>query len=215
MGAAIAAPILAGGLQGALGWLRSKRDKRVEHTMERATSEAGLSEEELLQRLLASEAGQELLINALNAAQDAVFDKKAEAIASALARGALAGTVEAVKLEDLFVRTLASMDLAHFEVLEVFEEREAQASDRPLRSDELVCDRTLLRERLPALGVGVDAVIALLQREGVIAMVQRPGNPFQAEEAKWALTDYGRSFVGSLRLAGEQLNADEGEGRTE
>jgi hypothetical protein len=40
--------------------------------------------------------------------------------------------------------------------------------------------------------------IAVLQREGVIPMAQRPGNPYQAEEAKWYLTNYGWSIVRSL-----------------
>jgi len=207
LAAAAVAPVFSNAVQRVFEVVRWKRQERAAVMLELAAQEAGLeNEENLLHRLLRTEGGEELFVNAVNAAQDAMLDRKGRAIASALARGALAGSVEALQMEDFYVRTLAAMDAAHFEVLDIFDQR-ASDDETPGRSSspaDSQFDRARLLGEVGALAEGLDAALAVLTREGVIETMPQPGN-----ETKWQLTVYGISLIRALRAVGEQLNAED------
>ena len=201
---------LVPGLKDELAYLtesyRVRRTERARRVLADAAEQRGVDPADLVEDLMSSEEGEELLLAAMRAAEDAAFQTKAKAIAVALADGSLAETVDGLRLETLIERALTQLDAVHIAVLEGFQSTiDALYQGRAVTSPDLALTRVQLGERYPTLGAGVDPIVATLQREGLLrSMEQSTGIGHQPPNA-WQPTDFGIRLLDLMKRVGQML----------
>jgi hypothetical protein len=188
-------------VEGVVNLVNSRRKARIERTMITAAERAHIELMDLLNKLISSPEGEELLVRALTAAQDSALDLKIESLASALAAGALAADAETISAETLFVRTVGVLDAAHLHVLELFVE--------PPPSGPLMRGKALGRDEVGNLvrhlGHGIDQVVAVLTGEGLINVVEQMGGGVGTPPAThWEISTYGLAFIQRMLDVGNE-----------
>ena len=150
--------------------------------------------EELVEVLGASPEQEELLFRALDAARVAASERKRNALADSLLRGALSS--EAALGETQFVRLLEDLDEAHIAVLKVLS-RPNQLLIQGQRVEQpgyVIAD---LDSVLPQLRGHHERVLAVLVGNGLVR-VQSRVDLFQQAFPMWLITDYGLAVLGRL-----------------
>lgn len=185
---------------------RARRYERAGRVLADAAEQRGIEPDELVEDLMSSEDGEELLLAAMRAAEDAAFEAKAKAIAVALADGSIAETVNGLRFETLIERALAQLDAVHIAVLEGFQSTiDAMYQGRAVTSPDLALTRIQLGERYSTIGDGLDPIVAALQREGLLrSLEQSTGIGHQPPNA-WQLTDFGIRFLNLMKRVGRML----------
>lgn len=177
-----AGPILSRSVQDFLERVQRRRLEQAMQAVDVGSSTAQLPTDDMLSRLEATPARQELLMEAMQAAAHATFEEKVKAIGAMLARGALADEAMVVDHERLFVRAMTDFDLHHLQVLEFLSQQPAPTA---VRTDQLAS----------SLGLGdvVHPVLAALERHGAIERMLRYG--------EWVATDFGRECLRRVKAA--------------
>jgi len=174
---------------------------------------AGLSPEDLVERLLLSPDREELFASALEAAAHATLEAKIRALGDSLRSGAVDSDAQ-VEVETFFVRAMVDIDAPHVRVLNAM-----SAS----RSGTTVRD---LAHRIPSLEPILTPVVATLERHGAVQRIQPDvvkvmndyeknrsrglGTP-STPDAAWRVTKFGVECLNRLRAAGPRAlgsNAD-------
>lgn len=208
VGAAAAAPLVSQGLAYAGAIVRQRWRRNAEEMLAEAAHTAELEDDQLLERLLASPARQELLASALEAAAHATLQEKVKALGQALADGALADD-DQVDHELLFVRAMVDLEAPHVRVLHLLDTPSVPAAPSyraPLAERQL--------SKAPGIGDALGPVLAVLERWGAVEkkaavdidqLNQDLGLgtpvPFR-RETKWEITPFGQNLLRRLRAGG-------------
>jgi hypothetical protein len=181
------------------------RRRRGERAYELATAEAGMSPEELLQRILADQRLMDLAVLAVTAASETALDAKIQALGRALATGALATDEAVVDQQRLLVGILADLEAPHLRVLAQLAEpspdgRMAELPDRMAPRPRWSFDK--LAAMLPTMQGVLEPVLRVLEAHGLAGDV---GDAISTGINQCWITDAGLLCLGLLaeRARGE------------
>lgn len=185
-----------------------RREKAVE-TVDRAAKRARLDPDDVVERLVATDDGLKLFSAAMAAAQDADSQAHLNAVAEALANGAIDSAT--IGRETLVVRAVADLDAVHARLLRMFTRtsNELGLGDGSEQFDEAVSTLNgvqLSELAAPDLADVLSPIMATLTRHGLATSLAGGGpttydgmdDPRPVDT--YAITDFGRHCL--ARLAG-------------
>jgi hypothetical protein len=183
-----------------------RRWERAGQAIEVAASEANLSPDALLRRLLEDERLLDLAATVVAAASETALKAKIRALGKALASGALATDDATIDEHRFLVATLADLEAPHVRVLEQVTEPFPTYEVKTSRDDPN--PRTLqvqgwglddLGKAQPGLGGVVAPILSVLAGRGLIENAATGTLDYQPSQSeRWVITDYGRRCLALL-----------------
>lgn len=202
----------------ALSEWRDRRRKeaaaREEAVLARAAHLAGVSENELIERLQKQPFGDERFLQTMRAAQAVGSDQRLIALAKSLASGAGAESVLDIQWEIAFVRTIEDVEIVDLVVLSCFAKtaNELGLGSGDSEFDEPVSTLNLTQLQMihDELGDVLDGILARLERSGLIARLTSGGGTFFGGGGQridtYELTSFGRAALERLELLGATVS---------
>lgn len=205
---AVAAVALDEGTRRCLLRLGERIDARPVHAIHLATRRAGITSEELGERLTAVPNGEDLFLKTIRAATDVALEDKLIALSQSLASAA-AGSSR-IDFESQLVGVIADLDEAHFELLATFlssanvlglGDGVTEGFNAPVRSLNLTQFKMCLPEDVFAL---VEPLLAGLERHGMVRGLTGSGmlGGGMSSAEQWEVTAFGEAVVQRMREVG-------------
>lgn len=184
-----------------------RRHQKAAETLQRSATRVGLKPAEVIDRLTATDDGMKLLSSAMTAAQDAESQGHLNALAEALASGAIDSAT--IGRESLFIRAVADLDAVHVRVLRVFTRTSNQLGlgDGSEEFDEEVSTLNgvqLSKFAAPDLVDVLSPILATLTRHGLVTNLSGGGPTTYDGMSEpraidtYAITDFGRTCLARL-----------------
>jgi hypothetical protein len=204
---ASAQPAAALALRDGIVKVMARRHQKAVETLEGSAKRAGLEPAEVIDRLTATDDGLKLFSAVMAAAQDAESQAHLNALAEALASGAIDGAT--IGREALFVRAVADLDAVHIRVLRVFTQTSNALGlgDGSEEFDEEVSTLNgvqLSKFVAPDLVDIMSPVLATLARHGLVTNLSGGGPTTYDGMSEprpidtYAITDFGRDCLARL-----------------
>lgn len=176
-----------------------RRFNRVHEVVETAASYAELETSDFLHRSLADDNRTQLMAMALEAAADAVEQRKIVALARAYARGVLAEDDAKVDEQKRIVATLAALDPIDVRALDWM----AQHPGWLLTPEESLPQVPTLSVEVPQVAPVLESVVMRLSQLGLIDDKTFAGITSTSKMLLWRVTGFGLLCVETLRGIGE------------
>lgn len=184
----------------------ARRFQRATEAVEVAAAEAGLTAEELLDRIRSDGHLLELAASVIAAAAETTLQAKIQTLGKALARGTLATDDAEIDQERYMVGTFAVLEAPHVRVLHQANQRyESYRTERTSDGRHQAYGWTLeaLRKHLPGMVPVLGPVLATLSSHDLIVNTATGTlGHVLGENDWWALSDYGRQILDLLEARG-------------
>lgn len=186
----------------------SRRFQRAAEVVEIAADEAGLTPEELLERIRADERLLELAAAVIAAAAETVLQAKIRALGQALARGTLATDDAEIDQERFMVGTLGALQAPHVRVLHKISRRYSGYGQRHTPEGQPQAHGWTFEDlaaRLPGMRPVLRPILSALTANALIFDTAVGMWGFSSGKSeRWIITDYGRQVLDLLEAQGAE-----------
>jgi hypothetical protein len=180
--------------------------------MGKAARLAGISIQELDERLAQVPGGEDLLYRTLRAAMQTGTEAKLVAYSRSLAAAVRDPTELSITFESQLVNALQDLDAGHFHVLRCFTLTHQRLGLGDGESAPESLDSLQLRTALPALEGVLPSLTAGLERHGLLDRVVKSlsalGGPTDAA-VSWVITAFGKNVLARMDLVGPVMAGPE------
>jgi len=187
-------------IQQVLTGARDHWSRRAEQAVETAAEEAGLTPDELLERIVADERLVDLAMRVFTVAAEIALQARIRAAGAALGRAVRDDS--AIDEERFIVDTLATLHMPHYRLLRQLGDRyEGYGQERDANGQELLhgWSPAALREHQPGLVPVLGPVMGALASQDLVRNTNVGRYNYTPGAAdRWVLTDYGRRVLDRL-----------------